>query len=302
MAEIILHHYPRSPFAEKVRLALGFKGASWRSVDIPIFAPKPDLVPLTGGYRRTPVMQIGADIFCDTRIILREIEKLLPKPSLFGAGGGSLVSAWADGTLFLSAVGLVMGTFADRIPAAMREDRFQFTNGLFDADRFKQDQPALRATFRAYTRWLEEALSDQRAFFAGAAADIGDFSLYHPLWFVRLNLKDLDLLGDCPATNAWFARMESFGHGTPSPLESGQALAIAREAEPRPVEQGSAEDMSGCRPGQPVIVAASDYGRDPVAGRLVAIDETRIVLARNDDKVGTVHVHFPRAGFDVTAQ
>ena len=51
MTDIILHHYAVSPFAEKLRIALGLKRAAWLSVDIPSVMPKPDLMPLTGGYR-----------------------------------------------------------------------------------------------------------------------------------------------------------------------------------------------------------------------------------------------------------
>jgi glutathione S-transferase len=64
-SEIILHNYPQSPVAEKVRVALGIKKLEWRDVEIPRLPPKPMLTALTGGYRRTPVMQIGADIYCD---------------------------------------------------------------------------------------------------------------------------------------------------------------------------------------------------------------------------------------------
>ena len=56
---LILHHYPGSPFAEKIRLILGFKGLHWSSVIIPNVMPKPDVIALTGGYRKTPVLQIG---------------------------------------------------------------------------------------------------------------------------------------------------------------------------------------------------------------------------------------------------
>ncbi len=44
-----------------VRVAFGIKGLAWKSVIIPRILPKPDLMPLTGGYRKTPVLQIGAD-------------------------------------------------------------------------------------------------------------------------------------------------------------------------------------------------------------------------------------------------
>ena len=64
---IILHHFDQSPFSEKIRLIFGLKSIAWRSVRISRIMPRPDLMPLTGGYRRTPVMQIGADIYCDTQ-------------------------------------------------------------------------------------------------------------------------------------------------------------------------------------------------------------------------------------------
>ena len=69
MNELILHHYPTSPFAEKIRLVLGYKQLSWKSVIIPMMMPKPDVVSLTGGYRRTPILQIGADVYCDSALI-----------------------------------------------------------------------------------------------------------------------------------------------------------------------------------------------------------------------------------------
>ncbi len=41
MGEIILHHFDSSPFAEKLRLALGLKDLAWLSVEIPMVVPKP---------------------------------------------------------------------------------------------------------------------------------------------------------------------------------------------------------------------------------------------------------------------
>ena len=63
MSDIILHHYPQSPVSEKVRVVLGLKDLDWRSVTIPRLPPKPDLMPMTGGYPLTPVMQIGANVY-----------------------------------------------------------------------------------------------------------------------------------------------------------------------------------------------------------------------------------------------
>ena len=97
MSDIILHHYGLSPYAEKVRIGLGLKQAAWKSVEIPNVMPKPDLMPLTGGYRRTPVMQVGADIYCDTQLIMLELDRRLPSPAprLRGPWAGTRATAGA---------------------------------------------------------------------------------------------------------------------------------------------------------------------------------------------------------------
>src|SRR5215470_10128128 len=85
MTDIILHHYDISPYSEKVRTGLGLKGLAWASVELPVIMPKPNLTALTGGYRKTPVLQIGADIYCDSQLIMRELERRYPTPSFYPA-------------------------------------------------------------------------------------------------------------------------------------------------------------------------------------------------------------------------
>lgn len=63
-SELILHHYDFSSYSEKVRLVLGLKGLTWRSVEISPVLPKPDYMPHTRGYRRAPALQIRAGVFC----------------------------------------------------------------------------------------------------------------------------------------------------------------------------------------------------------------------------------------------
>src|SRR4051812_23418000 len=81
-SELILHHYDFSCYSEKVRLILGLKGLIWRSVEISPVLPKPDYMPLTGGDPRAPALQIGADVFCDSKRIIEELERRFPQPSL----------------------------------------------------------------------------------------------------------------------------------------------------------------------------------------------------------------------------
>src|SRR6185503_15011811 len=146
MSEVILHHYPLSPYAEKARTALGIKRLAWRSVIIPVIMPKPDLMPLTGGYRKTPVMQIGADIYCDTQLILRELERRFPEPSLYrgtDAGTANALSFYLDRTLFSWVVGLAFGLSPRTLPEGFAEDRAKFSGRELNLERLKQAVPML---------------------------------------------------------------------------------------------------------------------------------------------------------------
>ena len=125
-SEIILHNYPQSPVAEKVRVALGIKGLAWKDVEIPRLPPKPMLTPLTGGYRRTPVMQIGADIFCDSQCIIRELDRRHPAPTFMPSADAGLMwclSRWTDGALFDLSVKIVLGSAGDALPQEFAKDR-----------------------------------------------------------------------------------------------------------------------------------------------------------------------------------
>jgi glutathione S-transferase len=306
MSEIILHHYPSSPFAEKVRIALGLKQLAWRSVNIPVIAPKPDLMPLTGGYRKTPVMQIGADIYCDTQCILRELERRFPQPSLYrgtDAGTANALAFWADRNLFSPAVTLVMagrGASGFLTPEFIA-DRSRFIGREIDPERIKQAAPIMLDQLRAQMGWLERILADGRPFLQGAQATVFDCAAYHPCWFIAANSgAEAAPLGEFPALRAWMKRVEQLGHGAPSELDAKQALTIARDATPQVTRQADPHDPMGRKPGARVAIVPDDNGRDPVVGELLYSTRDEIAIARVDPQVGEVAVHFPRAGFMVT--
>ena len=147
MTDIILHHYAVSPYAEKVRIGLGLKQAAWKSVDIPNVMPKPDLMPLTGGYRKTPVMQIGADIYCDTQLIMLELDRRLPSPPFLPKGRegeARAITMWVDRNIFSPAVGVVMSQVADRFGEAFKKDRSEFSGRSFDPARLRAALPMVR--------------------------------------------------------------------------------------------------------------------------------------------------------------
>jgi glutathione S-transferase len=307
---IILHHFDRSPFSEKVRVILGHKGLSWKSVRIPQIMPKPDLMPLTGGYRRTPVMQIGADVFCDTQIIIREIERRFPSRTLFppgAAGAPWALSSWTDRAFFQNAVTLVFGTLGPKVPQAFVDDRSQLRGARFDLDKMRAAIPQMRDQLRAQLGWVEAQLGDGREWLLGDFS-LTDASAYVNVWYVRSNLSaDEDqgvaglnsIFAGLKQVSAWESRVRAIGHGLREEMSADEALAIAAKASPETFAEDDPNDPNGRKVGDTVRVMPDDYGRVEVSGEIVSLSAQHIAIRRLDERVGEIVVHFPRADFSV---
>jgi len=304
MTDLILHHYAASPFAEKVRVALGLKQAAWKSVDIPNVMPKPDLMPLTGGYRKTPVMQIGADIYCDTQLIMQELDRRLPTPGLLPKGRegeARAITMWIDRNIFGPAVGVVMSQIPieGRFGETFKKDRSEFSGRSFDPERMRAALPVMRDQTYALLSLAETMLAEGRGFLLGAEPCLADCALYNPVWFIQSQLGDTAApLDRLPAVAAWSQRMKALGGGKRSDIKASDALDIAKVAKPGTTTV-DASDPSGLRAGQKVSVTPDDTGRVPVEGVLVGLASDRVSIQRSDPRVGDVVVHFPRAGFVV---
>ena len=298
---IILHHFEKSPFSEKVRIVFGLKNIAWTSVLISRTMPRPDLMPLTGGYRRTPVMQIGADIYCDTQCILRELERRFPEPTLFPKGYEGLASAtamWTDRSFFQNTVNLVFGSLADQVPQDFIADREQLRGAKFDVPVMTAAIPQMRDQFRAHLQWIEAQLADGRTWMAGDRASLCDVNAYMNIWYVRAHLADTDrMFAEFGNTRAWEARLRAVGHGRRSDMSTAAALDIAAGATPQTAELPDPHDPNGRKPGDRVEVVPDDYGKVKVSGEIVALSSQHIAIRRHDPRAGEVVVHFPRAGF-----
>ena len=231
---IILHHFEQSPFSEKVRVVFGLKNIEWTSVLISRIMPRPDLMPLTGGYRRTPVMQIGADIYCDTQCIIRELERRFPEPTLFPKGYegiGWATAMWTDRSFFQNTVNLVFGSLADQVPQDFIADREKLRGAKFDVAAMTSAIPQMRDQFRAHVAWIEAQLADGRTWMGGDKAGLCDVNAYMNVWYVRAHLPNADeMLAEFGNTRAWEARMRAVGHGRSSEISTAAALAIAAQA------------------------------------------------------------------------
>ena len=306
MTGIILHHYAGSPFSEKVRLVLGMKKMRWHSVTVPVMLPKPDVVALTGGYRRTPFMQIGADIYCDSALMCKVIDRLVPEPPLYPAaarGLAEVVAQWADTALFWTAVPFTMqpAGVAHVFAGASRD-----TLKAFGADRAAMN-PAMRrapiadaeAALADYLGRLESMLGRTQRFLLGDEPCIADVAAAQSIWFMRLAPPIAARLEPFAQVRAWFDRVAAFGHGEPERMSSDAAIGVAAGSgghAPAAVAAGH-----GFAAGDEVTVAAADYAHDEIAGTIVGLDESESVIERQDPRAGLVHVHFPRIGFHIKA-
>lgn len=301
MSTLLLHHFDASPFAEKIRLVMGLKKLAWRSVQIPMVMPKPDLTALTGGYRKTPVLQIGAEIHCDTRHIARVLEAHRPEPSLFPDGGAGLplaLSHWSDGAFFMPGAALAMAE-NDQIPPEVIEDRKAFF-GFTDFEALRADRAHLYGQVLANAALIEEQLADGRPFLLGEAPGWADITACFVVWMLRANVAPAERYLRALARMAqWEARVRAFGHGERTETSAQEALAVARDAAPAPGDGVDAADPLGFAAGDEVVVEPADYGVVPVRGALITLDRHRITVRRTDPRVGEVNVHFPRAGYRV---
>jgi glutathione S-transferase len=302
MSDLILHHYDFSNFAEKARLMLGFKRLAWRSVEQPPILPKPNLTPLTGGYRRIPVLQDGADLWCDTRLIARELERRVPSPMLFPErtrGFADTIAWWAEHQFMRPVALFVSGINAEHMPAGLHEDRARL-HGLPPPSIEAVRKAAIRNLHlvRPQIAWLADMLQDGRPFLLGGTPCIADFAAYHVVWFFKGRHIDCrQELASYPGLIDWRDRMAAIGHGKRTDIAPGEALAVARAAEPAAPRPSQPQDGDP-HPGERVRVRPTDNAKDWVEGEVNFIDAHEVAVVRDDPEVGRVAVHFPRLAYD----
>ena len=308
MSELILHHYPMSPFAEKIRRILAWKKLPWTSVIIPNIMPKPDVVALTGGYRKTPLLQIGADIYCDTALICDVLEHLQPQPALYpehGKGLARTLAQWADTTLFWTAMAhnFSPAGAVQLFPGASPESVKTFAD---DRSKMRSGLPRMRPAdatpaYRSYLRRVATML-DGQDYLLGAQPSVADFAVYHPLWFTRVQTPAMaHVLDATPSVLRWMDRIAAVADAPSQEMDSGQALSIAMASTPKAVHQEVFQDEHGVALGSQVSIAGESFGPEASVGELVAATRLHYTLCRTDPRAGTVHVHIPRIGYSMRA-
>jgi glutathione S-transferase len=259
--------------------------------------PKPDYTELTGGYRRAPTLQIGADIYCDSKLCAQVLERLHPTPSLFEGGDVATIwglSRWAE-TSFMMGVLVFLGS-GGVFDEAFVEDRKKMVPGL-DLERIAKIVPAKLLQLAQNAERLERQLSDGRAFLLGAKPCLADLAAFHAHRFMQGHPKSAALLAPLRHVNAWLDRVAAIGHGERKELDAADAIAIAHDASPAPFEGEPAPLPEGLAYGDAVLVLPEEVGPVAIAGELAPSDVHEIAVRRTSPRAGELVVHFPREDY-----
>jgi glutathione S-transferase len=298
-----VYHYAMSPFSQKVRAMLGYAQLPWQSVTVREMPPRPLLESLAGGYRKVPVAQIGADVFCDTKTIAVEIARLSGHRSLALERCSKAAQAQArEADLDLLLACLVCAN----TPSMGR--KLLKSMPLLDIPRFLWDRVNLgrkaslslsllrqpRNVVLAHLGRLEEQLQSQ-PFLFGAEPNHADFSTFHGLWFMR-DLGESTLTQGFDQVNAWMDRILAWGNGRATEVDGAEALQMLQQFSPRRI---ATQHRADARVGRPVSIRPTDYAQEQSSGRLVGATPSQWILAREVKGMGLVHVHFPKAGFEL---
>jgi glutathione S-transferase len=298
----ILYHYPSSPYSEKLRLALGMAGIQWGSVTVPSLPPRPLLDAFFAGYRRIPVLQIGAHFYCDSALafdVLAEVsDRLTPTRRLLATE--ELLRQHAEERIFFAVIAAASPISVLRLLA---QDLGPF--GLF---RFLKDRslmmkgstiekPSRRAATQLISDFVAQldSLLKHNPFLAGATPGYLDLCCYHPLWMSSvINHKTLSALP--PLVRTWTQRIAALGHGRPMSVSQQEIhdRVIANRF------QNFVGEVTGpFAQGSLVSVRPTDYARDSTEGHLVFMDEYQCVIEKNASSGNAVFLHFPITGFEV---
>ncbi|RHZ89199.1 hypothetical protein Glove_18g47 [Diversispora epigaea] len=321
---LILHHYAGSPFSKKIIWALNIKKLSWKSVIVPSVVPRPLLKQLVHGYRRIPVLQIGSDIFVDTSMILEELERRFPEPSLFPKRKGSdksdiglakSIIFWTDRHFFpvvlrSSYVSIDPSTPKIFTSKEFLEDRSVLLGYKINLEKLLPTRPQILDEIRSHFELTELQLNDDREWFLDTVTPgIADIHVGAQLFFLNITKSANDIANPekYPKTYKWFQRFGKYiGENQLPPIKitGEEALNIAKRYKPVTARIAQLEDKSDFfrKIGDRVKIEPDDYGRIPTIGVIVSLGSSHVAIIPDDvDKTGIkVAIWFPRIGYKIT--
>lgn len=303
----IFHHYPQSPIAEKIRMTFGIMGMEWQSVHIPRIPPKPLLMPLTGGYRRTPVLQLGSDIFCDSQSIAGQLRLQNSKASAYQLSNKAfelILGSFGETILFSLTVRVVLTSSMGVAPEEFIKDRgsLYFEPG-WTVEEMRDSLPSILMQLQAAFDLINHHLLENGPFINGDRPSYSDAVVQHCVWFLCGRFEGGDeFIEPFDAICKQRDLIASLGHGTSHDISAEQALETAIKNPPKAPKGINCTYTGGLKYAQKVKIRPNGRTSDPdVIGALRYLDETLIIIDYAHEDAGQVAIHFPVLGYQISA-
>ena len=296
---LILHQYDISPFSQKAQKMMGLKELSWQSVEMPMIAPKPDVEALTGGYRGTPVLQIGRDVFIDNWMIARALDEFDASGPAINAQGGlreAALYAWGE-RLFTPLLHAALAAYQSEWDADFLADRKRVFPDV-DFDTLDVSDPDRRSQVRTYLGTVEAQLGLDQDFLGGAQADSCDIHVWGMVWMIHSALPALmPIVETFPRLTDWYERVSALGTGDREDVKIDVAWQSLKDGPARPLPDTPDQEPLAPWVGEVVDIAAGSADRGSASGRLLAVDHEQVVLGVEPISGEDVQVWFPRFGY-----
>ena len=298
---LILHQYDISPFSQKAQKMMGLKGLSWQSVEMPMIAPKPDVEALTGGYRGTPVLQIGGDVYVDNWMIARALDHVSPKTPLINARGplhDGAIYAWSE-RLFTPLLHSALAAYKDQWDANFLADRKRVFPDV-DFDALEVHDVERLSQIRAYLGVINAELKLREGFLGGERADSWDIHVWGLVWMIKSALPGvLPVVDYFPALMQWYDRMTQIGTGHREDAEIEVAWRALKSYKKRILPPSDRDEPLYEWVGRSVTVLPGSADRGGAQGRLAAVDYEQAVLVVEPWPGIEAQVWFPRFGYHI---
>lgn len=329
---IILFTYPESVIGRRMDWYLTLRGIPYVHCTVDNKMPRPVLARLNVQYRRIPVLAIGRDIYCDSRVQMDTLEKLWTDSPRLGAdpqnekerfqrGVEKLMETFAfDGGLFWRTASLIPPDTTLVHDPKWLDDREEMTGRRFTAEGQKAGLTDGLASTRMHLQLVEECLlGDGRAFIAGEKPGLGDVHLGWAFdWMLRpkerIGMRHAypDLLNErkYPRVFAWIERINKAVEearersGPLKVLNDKDVVKTIEESgyyEPAHLAFDN-EDPTGLKEGQetdiyPTDMASGFVHRD--RGKLIGLTVNSVTVQTKTMDGVEVRIHYPRQNIKV---
>ncbi|KAI7865860.1 hypothetical protein BDF14DRAFT_1820686 [Spinellus fusiger] len=308
---IILHMYTKSPLSRTIAWALNYKNISYETVSISMIEPRPLRRPLDGGYRKTPILQIDNHVYCDTKVILAELEKRYPEPSFYPKTRSGcpttaltrIMAQWIEHALVLCVAQRVL--LLD-LPKAFIKDRTDLTGNNLDSSMARtfaiHSEIEIKAQFNIANDLLKEQNGGKEWILDTDFLSLADLHLATGVLFCNQIMGEEWIADNFPVLQSHMHKVvDAINDEKLKNMPAISAEEAIERARNFPDFVGTVDaGRTSLSVGTLISVTPKDMGRVPVIGTLVHMEKQEIVVKRKDEESNLeVFIHFPQVGFSI---